>query len=86
MKVLAMTREDILNIIKDIVEEEGGEILNEEQTVAATGLDSFGITMLFLELDNSFSVYNNKEEFHKLNFEYITVKDILDEVETNGTY
>lgn len=74
-----MTREDILDTINELIEEEHGNAVGPEDTVISSGIDSFGITMVFVELNNKYNVYG-KDEFKDIDFENITAGDIIDRV------
>lgn len=49
------SRESVLNFINEVIENEGGgPEATEESLITELGLDSFGITVLYLELDEKY--------------------------------
>jgi len=81
-----MTRTEIEKVIKEIIESENGIYTHNEDLPINMGLDSFGITVLFLELDERFGVYGEKDAFKHIDFSTLTINNILDKVEADGTY
>lgn len=78
------TREEILEFINETIENEHGERLTEENLLLDSGIDSFGIAMVFLELDGKYNAFP-KTKFNSLKFESLKVKDIIDMVQTKLT-
>lgn len=74
-----MTEETILARINELIEEENGEAIDANTPIIDSGVDSFGITMVFVELDTEYGVYP-KEEFKNIQFETITPADVIDKV------
>jgi acyl carrier protein len=81
-----MDRIQILEFINEAIEDEHGEPATEDTKIIGTGLDSFGITMVLLAVDQKYDVYS-KEEFSNLDIPNLVVRDIIDKVmeKTNGT-
>lgn len=79
-----LTRESILEELNEIIEEEDGVATEDEDTLFKDlGLDSFGSTMFFLEVDDRYNYFKGqtKEEFMKsVNWQNLRVKDIIDNI------
>ena len=81
-----MNREDILGIINEIIVEEHGKEVTEEQYLHECDIDSFGYAMLFLDLDaqilknTSKKVFTDKV-FGEINPSEILVKELIDIIE-----
>lgn len=73
-------RLEILQEINSYIEEEYGSIVTEEDMIVDAELDSLGLTLVFLAIDNKYKVYP-KEEFESLDLTKVSVKEILDKVE-----
>lgn len=52
-----LSREEVLNFINEVIVDNGGEVSVEDTLVNATGLDSFAITMLWLELEQEYKCF-----------------------------
>jgi len=79
-----MTRDQIKDIINEAISDENGLIITDENSLLSTAeLDSFGHTVLFLDLDARFGYFNGIEgdPFDSIEWATITLKDIVDKVE-----
>lgn len=74
-----MTRAVLLNEINELIENEYGEPIEEHQKLIESGIDSFGLTMVVVELDQKYSIYP-KEVFRNLAFEKITAESVIDDI------
>lgn len=74
-----MNKEDILQYINDTLEEEHGNPIGYDDTLISSGVDSFGLTMVLIALDNKYKIYT-KEVFASLNFAEITANDVIERV------
>lgn len=74
-----MTRAVLLNEINELIESEYGESIEEHQKLIESGIDSFGLTMVLVELDQKYNIYP-KEVFRNLVFEKITAKSVIDDI------
>lgn len=74
-----MNKEDILQYINDTLEEEHGNPIGYDDTLISSGVDSFGLTMVLIALDNKYKIYP-KEVFVSLNFAEITANDVIERV------
>lgn len=83
-----MTRKEILDIINEIIEEEHGEIVCEDNVLADCGIDSFGYALLFVGLEGTIEEQTGVKVFgpkvlNEVNPSKITVKELLDMIEEN---
>ena len=73
---------DVLAVINEAVREEKGTRVDETSTLRDANLDSFGITMLFCELDATYAYFskmgNVKDPFAVIPYDTITIKEIID--------
>lgn len=76
-----MSREDILQFINEIIEQEHGNIVSEESSLLDAELDSFGTLMLFAELDNKFSGAFPKNTFKVMDMYDLEISAIIDIIE-----
>jgi acyl carrier protein len=82
-----MTRIEILNIINEIIEEEHGNKLEEDQLLTECGIDSFGYAMLWLGLvakvqERTGITVLSKDELKQISYDGLTVKNVIDMVES----
>lgn len=75
-----MTREEIYEIIKQLVEEEHGNIDSEDQLLKDVGIDSFGSAMLWLGVEELCKITIVKE--YKPDYSTFTIKDMIDLIES----
>lgn len=75
----------LLKEINELLKEEHGNPITEIDRLVDSGIDSFGLTMVLLTLDQKYNLYT-KEEFSKLDFENILAQDIIDRIQevSNG--
>lgn len=75
-------RQPILDFITNIIEEQGGNVSDESTKIYDTGIDSFSIAVLYLELDEEYecfdSSYNSNTPRQELEFD--TIGDLVDRV------
>lgn len=74
-----MTREDLLAEINEIIVNEYGTPIEEEDTIVSSEIDSFAMTMLVVEIGDKYDIYS-KQEFEELDFVSLTAKDMIDRV------
>jgi len=80
------TRSGLIIELNEILEENDAEseIVDGSEKFKDLGLDSFGATMFFLELDDRYQYFGtskSKEEFFKgINWNTLTVNDIIDKI------
>jgi TATA-binding protein-associated factor Taf7 len=85
----ATTRDELIAELNEIIEENGGEpcIRTGEEKFKDLDLDSFGATMLFLELDERYAYFGESKGkdtqanfMEQINFDTFIVNDIIDEI------
>ena len=73
---------EVLDFINVTIREEKGTRVNIESTLLDAELDSFGITVLFLELDEQYDYFidvpSDVDPFSTIPFETITIKEMVD--------
>lgn len=74
-----MSKEKILEYINTALEEEHGEPIGYENTLISSGVDSFGLTMVLVNIDHKYNIYP-KEVFSTLNFAEVTANDVIERV------
>lgn len=74
-----MNRSDVLDKINKLIKVENGSPITEEDKIVDSGIDSLGISILFMEIDAEYSIYP-KEVFEAIDFSSYTVKEMIDEV------
>lgn len=75
-----MKREELLAEINEVIEHEYGTAIDENATLASSGVDSFGLIMVVTTISDKYELYTSKE-FKKLKFEELTAKDLIDRIE-----
>jgi len=74
--------EEILKLINDTIREEKGTRVDINSTLLDAELDSFGITMLFLALEDEYNYFDKaglgEDPFSEIKYDTITIKEILD--------
>lgn len=81
-----MNREDILGIINEIVVEEHGKEVTEQQYLHECNIDSFGYAMLFVGIESQVLNSSGKKVFTDKVFgdikpSEISVKELIDIIE-----
>lgn len=74
-----MTRQDLLDEINEIIVEEYGTSITEQDTIVSSEIDSFAMTMLVSTIGDNYGVYN-KQEFEELDFVSLTAKGMIDRI------
>lgn len=79
-----MTRDQIKKSILDSIEDENGIVpLDENDLLRKAELDSFGHTVVFLDLDAKFGYFKeiDGDPFVTINWDTITIKEMIDRIE-----
>lgn len=81
-----MNREDMLDIINEIIVEEHGKEVTEDQYLHECDIDSFGYAMLFTGVEaqvfeNTGKKVFTKEVFAEIKPSEISVKELIDIIE-----
>lgn len=74
-----MIRQDLLDELNGMFEEEYGHAIEEKDKVVDSGIDSFAMAMILSIIGDKYGIYE-KEEFEKLDFANLTVKDVIDRI------
>ena len=74
-----MNKEELLEYINELLEEEHGNPIGYTDTLVSSGIDSFGLTMVLICIDNKYKIYP-KEVFATLNFAELTANDVIEKV------
>lgn len=75
-----MSRDELLNDINEkLIDEEAEHSIEECDSLVSSGIDSFGITMVIVSIDEEYEIYG-QEEFKNIDFEHITAKEIIDKI------
>ena len=73
---------EVLEFINAVVREEKGNRVTVDSLLIDADLDSFGITVLFLELDGEYEYFSDVPDdvdtFSTIDFPTITIKEIVD--------
>ena len=74
-----MNRAEILEVINNLIVEEHGEKITEEDSIVDSGVDSFGIIVVFTSLENMYPnfVFGTEKEMN-LKYIYAPIKEIID--------
>lgn len=76
-----MNRQEILEFINEIIAEEHGNAVTEEQLLIECGIDSFGYAILWTSIEAKYSVGFSKEESNNIDYKTLTVRNMLDMIE-----
>ena len=72
--------EEITQFVNKRIRQEHGKAMRDRtDKLVDTGIDSFGITMVILELENEYSILTN-EQLTRIEIKDITLGDIIDMV------
>ncbi len=67
----------MIETLKKIAANEGGEIRDESQTLSEIGLDSFGYAIFWFEVASAFEVDFKTEWVMSLDYTKFTVRDLM---------
>ena len=77
-----MTRADVLEQLNTEIRAEKGNRVTEDSMFTDAGLDSFGTTLVFLALDNTYGYFDKcgykEDQFKQIPYSTLTVKEIVD--------
>ena len=72
--------EEITQFVNKLIRQEHGKAMRDRtDKLVDTGIDSFGITMVILELENEYGILTN-EQLARIEIKDITLGDIIDMV------
>lgn len=75
-----VSEKELLDFINSSIEDEYGNSISVDDPIAGSGIDSFGVTMVLLEVNQKYPIWNS-DEFGDIDFLHITPKDILGMIE-----
>lgn len=73
------SREEVFEFLVDVLENNDATNTNEDTLLVDTGIDSFGVAMVFLEMDNQYKCFPKEYEEH-VDYTKYTVSDLVDQV------
>ena len=75
-------RTEVLAEINKVIREEKGRRVTEESTLREAELDSFGITMLFIALDDEYQYFTKagygEDVFKVIPYDTLTISEMID--------
>lgn len=75
------TREDVLGFINNVIVDNFGDISEEDTRIDETGIDSFAIAVLYLELDEKYGCFDSTySEEMKNEINVSTLGELIDVV------
>ena len=74
-----MIRKNVLDLINEVLEDNLGNVSTEDTLVKDTGVDSFGIVMLLLALDEQYGCFPTGFE-ESVDYEVLTLGHLIDRV------
>ena len=80
-----MNRQEILEFINNIIEEEHGNKLTEEQLMTDSNIDSFGYAVFWLGINHKYNIEEIKGLDTGIDYNTLTIKDIIDYIVTKDT-
>lgn len=75
-----MNRQEILEFINRVIEEEHGNAVEEAQLLVDCGIDSFGYAILWTSLEAEYGCNLSKEVMSTVDYNILTVRDMIDMV------
>ena len=73
--------DEVLYFINKVIREERGNRVTIDSKLQDANLDSFGVTMLFMNLDNKYSYFTKGKygdnPFEEIDYKNITIKEII---------
>ena len=73
-----MNRQEILEFINKIIEEEHGKTVTEDNLLTDSEIDSFGYAVFWLEINSNYQLEEIKGLDFGIDYETLTVKNIID--------
>lgn len=75
---------DALETLNKFLREEHGNPVTVDGMWKDTGVDSFGTTMVFCDMDEKYGCYN-KDWLNSVDWETLTIRDVLGRISNEGT-
>jgi acyl carrier protein len=74
--------QEVLDTINKLIRDEKGNRVTYESKLRDADLDSFGHTVLFLELDNAYQIFEDipagEDPFSTIPWDTITIKEVIE--------
>lgn len=77
-----MNRQDILEFINEIILEEHGNAVTEDQLLIECGIDSFGYAILWISINQKYDIEEVKGTDSKIDYNTLLVSDVIDYITT----
>ena len=77
-----MNRQDILEFINEIILEEHGNKVTEDQLLIDCGIDSFGYAILWIKKKKKYDIDEVKGIDSKINYNTLLVSDVINYIIT----
>jgi acyl carrier protein len=75
-----MNRSEILEFINEVILEEHGTAVSEDNLLKDCGIDSFGYAILWTSVESKYECKLSKEVMSTVDYDKFTVKDMIDMV------
>ena len=73
-----MNRQDILEFINNVIEEEHGNSVKEDQLLIECGIDSFGYAILWTSVEAKYGCDLSKSVMANVDYSTFTVNNMID--------
>lgn len=80
-----MNRQDILEFINEIILEEHGNVVTEDQLLIECNIDSFGYAILWISINQKYDIEEVKGVDSKINYNTLLVSDVINYVITKDS-
>lgn len=77
-----MNRQDILEFINEIILEEHGNVVTEDQLLTECGIDSFGYAILWISINQKYDIEEVNGIDSKINYNTLLVSDVINYIIT----
>ena len=77
-----MNRQDILEFINEIILEEHGNVVTEDQLLIECNIDSFGYAILWISINQKYDIEEVKGTDSKIDYNTLLVSDVIDYITT----
>jgi acyl carrier protein len=73
-----MNRSEILEFINEVILEEYGTAVSEDNLLTDCGIDSFGYAILWTSVEAKYECKLSKEVMSAVDYDKLTIKDMID--------
>lgn len=77
-----MNRQDILEFINEIILEEHGNVVTEDQLLIECNIDSFGYAILWISINQKYDIEEVKGTDSKIDYNTLLVSDVINYIIT----